>query len=117
MHFQMDTTEVLNALQSLESGVQTSVLENANDMAEYLEQRAKAGAPWQNQSGRARASIKGSATVAGGHCQIVISGNTDYFPYLELGKEGRFAILWPTIWEQSGHVLRRFADLFQHERV
>lgn len=66
-------------------------------MALDLQTEAVEGAPWNDITGNARNSIRGSAGWQGLTFLIVLSGNMDYSVWLELAHEKRYAILKPTI--------------------
>ena len=60
---------------------------------------ARAGGPykWRDRTGEARKSIAGGAAWDGAGLDIYVSGGTEYFRYLELGNEKRFAVLAPAV--------------------
>lgn len=45
----------------------------------------------------------------GSNLVIVLSGNMDYSPHLELRNDGKYAILWPTVNALQGEVITGFA--------
>lgn len=65
--------------------------------ASMLENEAKSKAPWTDRTSNARNSIQGEFSKNRHEALITLSGNVEYFIFLELLKEKRFAILVPTI--------------------
>lgn len=80
--------------------------------AKRMEADAKAHKPWTNRTGNAVNSILGSFSWKGDHARIEISGNVDYFVWLELAHEKRFAILVPTIQKDAPEVLKNYRRIF-----
>lgn len=76
-----------------------------------LEAEAKAKAPWTDRTGNARNSIQGGFQWNDKNGMIYVSGNTDYFKYLELYHEKKWAILWPTITENQSEILNAFEGM------
>lgn len=62
-----------------------------------MEGAAKVNAPWQNDTGAARSSLRGFAQRDGDRIQIVLCAGMEYSPFLELARGGKYAIIWPTI--------------------
>ena len=50
-----------------------------------------------DRTGLARQTITGYSGWQGKKLRMGVSGNMEYSAYLELGHEGRFAILWATV--------------------
>lgn len=78
-----------------------------------LEAEAKKNAPWTDRTGNARNSIQGGFQWNGETGQIYISGNVDYFEYLELYHEKKWAILWPTIEANQSDILKAFENMLE----
>lgn len=76
-----------------------------------LEAKAKTNAPWTDRTGNARNSIQGGFQWNDKSGMIYVSGNTDYFKYLELYHEKKWAILWPTITENQSEILNAFEGM------
>lgn len=79
--------------------------------AQKLEGEAKQNASWQDQTGNARNSIQGKFERKGDKAVIELSGNVNYFVYLELAHEKKYAILVPTIEKNTDEILRAFGRL------
>lgn len=65
--------------------------------AARMEGEAKRNARWTDRTGLARQTITGYSGWQGKKLRMGVSGNMEYRAYLELGHEGRFAILWATV--------------------
>lgn len=79
--------------------------------AKQLEAAAKKDAPWVDRTSNARNSIQGDFEWQGPEACIVLSGNVDYFPYLELTNSKKYAVLVPTIQRASPEVLAGYKRL------
>lgn len=81
--------------------------------AKKLEASAKVTAPWEDRTGNARNSIQGKFIWKGKNSIIELSGNTDYFLYLELANEKNYAVLLPTIEREGPSVLEGYKNIFK----
>lgn len=70
-----------------------------------MESAAKNNAPWTDRTSNARNSIQGQFSMLGNTARITISGNTDYFVFLELANEKRWAVLSPTLESYAADVI------------
>lgn len=80
--------------------VATTAIKVADAMSDgqrQLEDYARNNAPWQDDTGNARAGLSARVFNDGGEIVIELSHGVDYGYWLELIQEGRFAILLPTI--------------------
>lgn len=121
----MNIGEVLEKLAAngeIEKKMRAVVQEHCETTSKDMETYAKKNANWIDRTGNARQTIKGGFKwIDANKCAIYIAGNMDYSPYLELahasgsdekgvgmevgtsfaqlelGNEGRYAILRPTI--------------------
>lgn len=59
--------------------------------------RSQAQRRMDRQDGACAQTITGYSGWQGKKLRMGISGNMEYSAYLELGHEGRFAILWATV--------------------
>lgn len=82
-----------------------------------MEAKAKMNAPWTDRTGAARNSIQGGFQWNGENGLIYISGNVDYFKYLELYHEKKWAILWPTITEHQSEILNAFEGMLNKVNI
>lgn len=72
----------------------------AQNWAGTLEGRAKENAPWRDRTGNARAGLYGSTELRGlmrNEVVIKLGHSMEYGVFLELARDGRYAILKPTI--------------------
>lgn len=78
--------------------VEAATLSVANRMSREIEQYMKANAPWQDQTGQARATLKAEVLdVTGRAAFILLQHGVDYGIFLEAMQGGRFAIIGPTL--------------------
>lgn len=79
-----------------------------NTAAAKLEAQAKANAPWVDRTSNARNSIQGKFNYSIGNARVTVSGNVDYFVFLEYANERRYAILEPTMQSMSAEILKGY---------
>lgn len=81
-----------------------------DESALLLSSYAKANAPWTDQTGVLRGSIKGESEVSGSTVVVRISENTTYAPYVEAGtsRSRAFPALWPAVANNTTDVLGIF---------
>jgi len=80
----------------------------ADTSAKILEANAKADAPWEDRTSNARNSIQGDWGWKGDHLIITVSGNMEYSVYLELAREKRFAVLYPTVQKHAPSIIKAY---------
>lgn len=91
----------------------------ADSAGKELEAYAKENKPWKNQTGNAVNSIQGGSEQIGSLIRIYVSGNMDYFPFLELGhrtKSGRFiklSTLRPALDALSDGIIESMKEIFK----
>lgn len=83
----------------------------AETAALKLEAEAKTNAPWSDITSNARNSIQGSSEWRGGELVVRLTGNINYFVFLELAMEKRFAILMPTIHLNSTDIFKGYKNV------
>lgn len=83
----------------------------ADTAAKKMEGDAKENAPWTDRTGNARNSIRGDFGWKDNKAVITLSGNVDYFVYLELAHEKKWAILKPTVDKFAPEVIRGYQKL------
>lgn len=90
--------ELLANLSAVEQKVTLGRVRAAEEIAALLESWAKTNAPFTDQTGNLRNSIKGEIeSVSADMVTIILSAGMEYAPYVELRWEGRFAYLLPAI--------------------
>ena len=62
-----------------------------------MEADAKTNRPWKDDTGAARAGLRGNSQRVGDHIRITIAHTVQYGPVLELARGGRYAVLYPTV--------------------
>lgn len=85
----------------------------ADTAAKKLEAEGKRNAPWTDRTSNARNSIQGNSRWEGEQLVIFLSGNVNYFIYLELAMEKKYSILVPTIEKNANEILRGFKKLVE----
>lgn len=103
----LTTLNVARYAQELTAGVHTL----ARETAFAMEANAKVNAPWNDDTGAARAGLRGSVEVAGALTRIVLAQSVAYGRYLEFAHGGRFAILWPTVEAERARLLAALQQL------
>lgn len=78
-----------------------------------LEGIAKTDAPWIDRTSNARNSIQGKFKFTGDKAIIELSGNTNYFVYLELCHEKKNSILVPTIHKHCSEIVAGYKEIFK----
>lgn len=85
----------------------------ADEFASLLESQARANAPWHDQTGEARASLRGLAVKAATSVILYLIGGSDHSLYLETGT--RFMaprpIIMPTLEQNFGPLMARVRAL------
>lgn len=111
MSFKVDISGVLKGLDDVDRKLKAAVALYSDTAGKKLEQEAKTKAGWTDRTALARQTIQGGYEWQGPVCYIYVTGNTDYFPYLELANEKRFAVLYPTIQQMQPSILKGLDNL------
>jgi len=82
------------------------VAESSLNLAERIQQYARDNAPWEDQTGDARAGLTAGVEIDGNECSISLQHTVSYGIWLEIRWGGRYAIIIPTI-EQLGPEIYR----------
>lgn len=83
----------------------------ADTAAKKMESEAKNKAPWTDRTSNARNSIQGNFGWKRNSAIITLSGNMNYFSYLELAMAKKYAILSPTIQANSTEIIKGYQRL------
>ena len=110
MGFHMDVGSLSGRLARLDADRLKAQRAYAHTAAGQLEGYAKAHAPWRDESGQARRSIRGMAECRSGSFTISLCGGAPHMVYLELAHGGRRAILRPAMQRHARRILRGFAE-------
>lgn len=95
----------------VEKKVRAAIGLYAGTAAKKMEGEAKINAPWTDRTTNSRNSIQGDFNWQGNKAIIALSGNVDYFVYLELAMEKRYSILKPTIDRNTPEIIRGYQRL------
>ncbi len=87
------------------SAMKSSSITGAQRVAREMEEYAKTNAPWEDQTGNARRTLKAVVVPAANSTTIYLGYNVFYGIYLEFANGGRFAIIQPTMAAFAGRVL------------
>ncbi|MGO3751210.1 MAG: HK97 gp10 family phage protein [Peptoniphilaceae bacterium] len=101
--------DVNGVTSKLKSGIELY----GNTAAKQLEASAKTNAPWTDRTTNARNSIQSNFNWKGKKAVIEVSGNVDYFVYLELANKKKNAILVPTIQKEGKSILEGYRRIFK----
>ena len=91
-----DMSNVRRGVDRLDDALQASIKATFKQTASDMEAYAKSNAPWQDQTGMARAGLRGSWGLNQYVYWIKLEHGVEYGVYLELSNEKRFAIVAPT---------------------
>jgi hypothetical protein len=84
----------------------TQVYEAMTEGAREIETYAQSNAPWEDQTGAARAGLSADVGMDGLNVVISLSHSVDYGVYLELKDNGKYAIIMPTLEALGPKILR-----------
>jgi hypothetical protein len=83
------------------------------DWAGNLESEMKKNAPWKDRTGNARKELMGSSELSDDSITITVSHSVDYGVYLELARDGKYAILKPTIDKNRNEIYKTYKRLWE----
>lgn len=106
-----DASSFLRGLSETDLRMKAAVEAYVKSAAKKVESEAKKNAPWTDRTSNARNSIKAEAVWKGNKMVLELSGNMDYSIWLEVAREGKYAILWPTIQSNSLEILEGMRGL------
>lgn len=93
-------------LNKMQKKCDTAVLMYAKTKAIQLQEYMKANKKWTDRTGAAKRELKGLVSVPKEHqTQITLAHGVNYGIWLELAHEMNYAIVRPTILNESGEVL------------
>lgn len=97
MGLRIDAKDFLANMSAIKQRSMFAAEKVGQNKAARMEGEAKRNAGWTDRTGLARQTITGYSGWQGKKLRMGVSGNMEYSAYLELGHEGRFAILWATV--------------------
>lgn len=107
MSFRIDAAQAIRRMSEIKQRSMFAAEKVAQNAAADLEAQAKRDAPWTDRTGLARQTIRGVSGWQGGKLRCGVTGNMEYSPYLELTREGRFAVLWPTVQRNEQKIMEQ----------
>ncbi len=78
-----------------------------------LEGRAKQDAPWIDRTAHARQGLFGTAIKQGNDVAIILTHSVQYGLWLEVARDGRYAILKPTMDAAIPEIYRAYERLWR----
>ena len=85
----------------------------ADTAAKQMEADAKRNRPWTDRTTNARNSTRGEFGWENDKAVIRLSGDVEYYPFLELAHEKKYAVLIPTIKKNVSQVMRGFQSVLK----
>lgn len=119
MKLRIDTRGVLAGLAAFGSHTRDCLGETGRSSAALMEDYAKQNRPWKDRTGNARRTLEGvcgwnagdvADSDAGNRFRVGVEGHMPYSVFLELGFDGRFSVLAPTVHHFAPQVLLDFAQ-------
>ena len=110
MGLKIDAKDFLTNMSAIKQRSMFAAEKVGQNAAARMEGEAKRNARWTDRTGLARQTITGYSGWQGKKLRMGISGNMEYSAYLELGHEGRFAILWATVQANVQKIHGRLAE-------
>ena len=105
--------EIKKNMQSWADRQRAKVIMSAKRWAGQLEGRAKTTAPWQDRTGNARNGLFGGTDVRGNEARILLGHSMEYGIFLELARDGKHAILKPTLDAAIPEISRDYKKLWE----
>jgi hypothetical protein len=104
---------VIQGMRRYEQRVYDAINAVADYFAPVLENYAKDNAPWTDQTGDARQTLRGfSQQLARDIVAIYLAHGMDYGIFLELKNQAAYAIILPTLEAHYGEVTRMLREIF-----
>ena len=97
MGLKIDAKDFLTNMSAIKQRSMFAAEKVGQNTATRMEGEAKRNARWTDRTGLARQTITGYSGWQGKRLRMGVSGNMEYSVYLELGHEGKFAVLWATV--------------------
>lgn len=97
MKVRIDVSDALSGLADFGDRAAAALTDSANDAAREMEAYAKTNRPWTDRTGNARRTLEGVSELAGERLSVGVEGHMPYSVFLELGFDGRYAVLQETV--------------------
>lgn len=104
---------LVKALDVYDSRVMQAVASVAAYFEPILETHAKQTAPWTDRTGNARQTLFSASELAETVVRLYLSHGMEYGVYLELGFQGRYAVILPTLQAHYGQIGSMLRDIFR----
>ena len=114
--FNIDASSVMSNMDLIASKVLSAGKMYGETAGLKMISDAKQSAKWTDRTALSRQTMSNTTLQSGSSTEIVLSGNTDQFKYLELAMEKKYAILMPTINKWQGQVLTGWANAINKVR-
>lgn len=105
--------EVIRNLQDWAERRRAAVVALAEEWAGTVEGRAKENASWKDRTANARNGLRGETVVKRDEVLIALAHSVDYGIFLELARDGRYAILKPTLDAAVPEIYRTYERLWR----
>ena len=107
MGIQLNSSDFINRIEQLNNRMLHATRLYAETSGAQLEAYAKTNAPWKDITGISRNTISHEVKSDRYRQTIILRGGVSaHFPYLELGFEGRYAIIDPTMIKLAPGIVR-----------
>ena len=90
-----------------------AVIVLAQNWAGQLEGQAKDNAPWTDRTGNARNGLFGNIAIGKDEVVIRLGHSMDYGIFLELARDGRYAILSPIMNKATPDIYKTYKKLWE----
>ena len=105
--------DVKRNLQKWSDRQRAAAIALARAWAERVEGRAKSDAPWTDRTSNARGGLFGVTDIRDDEVFIRLGHTVEYGVFLEMAKDGRFAILKPTLTKAAPEIYRDYKRLWE----
>ena len=112
-NFRFDASKLIQGLAEREIKLRASLNLYGDTVAKKMEAHAKSNRKWQDRTGDARKSLRGTSHPSGNGVKVSISHNVSYGVYLEMCNERRYAILKPTIDKVAPEAIKGLSNLLK----
>jgi len=104
---------VLRNMDAWHMRMRAATIALAQNWAGRMEAYMKRNAPWTDRTGNARNGLWGAAGIEGHDVFIRIGHTVEYGKWLELARDGKYAILGPTRNRFQAQIHKSFEELWK----